>query len=39
LEQAVMVARRNKIYLSKIKKWAESQGEQKKYEIFVKRCK
>ncbi|MBM3713850.1 MAG: hypothetical protein FJW56_10555 [Actinobacteria bacterium] len=39
LDQAVIVAKRNKIYLSEIKKWAESQGEQKKYEIFVKRCK
>ena len=39
LDQAVMVAERNKIYLSEIKKWAETQGEQEKYEIFVKKCK
>ena len=39
LDQAVMVARRNKIYLSEIKKWAETQGEQEKYKIFVKRLR
>lgn len=39
LDQAVMVAKRNKIYLSEIKKWAENQSEQKKYKIFVKRLK
>jgi len=39
LDQAVMVAKRNKIYLSEIKKWAETQGEQEKYDIFVKRFK
>lgn len=39
LAQAVMVAKRNKIDIQDIKKWAEAQSEQKKYEIFVKRCK
>jgi len=39
LDQAVMVAKRNKIHLSEIKKWAEEQGEQEKYKIFVKRFK
>ena len=39
LDQAVMVAKRNKIYLSEIKKWAENQGEQEKYKIFVKRLR
>ena len=39
LDQAVMVAKRNKINMPNIKKWAEAQSEHKKYEIFVKRCK
>jgi hypothetical protein len=37
LDQAVMVAKRNKINLPDIKKWAEKQGEIEKYEIFVKK--
>jgi len=38
LEQAVMVAQRNKINLSKLRKWAIKQGEEefRKYKIFKK---
>lgn len=36
-DQAIMVARRNKINFLEIKKWAEKQGEKYKYEIFVKK--
>jgi len=39
LEQAVMVAKRNEINISEIKKWAQKQGEQEKYRIFLKRFK
>jgi len=39
LDQAVMVAKRNKINIQDVKKWAEKQGEQEKYKIFVKRLK
>ena len=39
LDQAVMVAKRNKIYLSEIKKWAVAELEQEKYKIFEKRFK
>jgi len=38
LDQAVMVAKRNKTYLPEIKKWAEKQGEIEKYEVFKKKC-
>jgi hypothetical protein len=38
LDQAVMVAKKNKIHLFEIKKWAEKQGEIKKYEVFKKKC-
>jgi hypothetical protein len=36
-DQAIMVAKRNKINFLEIKKWAERQGEKYKYEIFVKK--
>jgi hypothetical protein len=39
LGQAVMVAKRNKIYLPEIKRWAEKQGELEKYNVFAKKCK
>jgi len=39
LKQAVMVAKRNKIHLTEIKKWAERQGEIEKYEFFKKKCR
>ena len=38
LDQAVMVAKSNKIYLSEIKRWAENHGELEKYEVFIKKC-
>jgi hypothetical protein len=38
LDQAVMVAKNNKIHLPEIKKWAEKQSEVKKYEVFKKKC-
>jgi len=38
LDQAVMVAKSNKIYLSEIKRWAENHGELEKYDVFVKKC-
>ena len=38
LEQAVMVAKRNKIYLPEIKRWAEKQGALEKYNVFAKKC-
>lgn len=37
LDQAVMVAKKNKVYLSEIKKWAEKQGETEKYDVFKKK--
>ena len=37
LDQAIMVAKRNKIHLSEIKKWSEKQGEIEKYEVFKKK--
>lgn len=37
LDHAVMVAKRNRIYLQKIGKWAEKQGEIEKYEFFRKK--
>ncbi len=37
LDQAVMVAIRNKIDIQDIKKWAQKQGEIKKYNIFSKK--
>ena len=37
LDQAVMVAKRNKIYLPEIKKWAERLGELEKYNFFIKK--
>ena len=37
LDQAVMVAKINKINIQDIKKWAEKQGELKKYNIFIKK--
>jgi len=37
LNQAVMVAKRNKIYLQKIRKWAEKEGEIEKYGFFRKK--
>ena len=39
LDQAVMVAKRNKFHLPEIKEWAEKQGELKKYDVFKKKCK
>jgi hypothetical protein len=39
LDQAVMVAKRNKIYLPEIKRWAEKQGELEKYIVFAKKCR
>ena len=36
-DQALMVAKKNKINLSEIEKWAEKQGEKYKYEIFAKK--
>jgi hypothetical protein len=39
LDQAVMVAKRNKINIQDVKKWAENQGEQEKYKVFVKGLK
>jgi hypothetical protein len=38
LDQAAMVAKKNKIHLPEIKKWAEKQGEIEKYKVFKKRC-
>ena len=38
LEQAVMVAKRNEINLTEIKKWAEKHGEIEKYKVFKKKC-
>jgi len=37
LDQAVMVAKRNKIDIEDIKKWAAKQGELEKYNIFIKK--
>ncbi len=37
LDQAVMVAKRNKIDIQDIKKWAEKQGELEKYNVFIKK--
>jgi hypothetical protein len=37
LDQAVMVAKRNKIDIQDVKKWAEKQGELDKYNIFIKK--
>lgn len=37
LDQAVMVAKRNKIDIQNIKKWAGKQGELEKYNIFIKK--
>lgn len=37
LDQAVMVAKRNKIDLQDVKKWSEKQGELDKYNIFIKK--
>ncbi|MCL5073762.1 MAG: hypothetical protein M1308_23145 [Actinobacteria bacterium] len=37
LDQAVMVAKRNKIDIQDIKKWAEKLGELEKYNIFIKK--
>lgn len=34
-----MVAKRNKIHLPEIKKWAEKQGEIEKYKVFKKKCR
>ena len=39
LDQAVMVAKKNKIHLPEIKKWAGKQGEIEKYEVFKKKCR
>ena len=39
LEQAVMVIKRNKINLSKIKKWAREQEELEKYKAFIQKIK
>jgi len=39
INQAVMVAKSNKIYLSEIKRWAENQGELEKYGVFIKKCR
>jgi len=39
LDQAIMVAKRNKINLSEIKKWAKKQGESEKYNVFVKKLR
>jgi len=39
LDQAVMVAKRNKIYLPEIKRWSEKQGELEKYNVFAKKCR
>jgi hypothetical protein len=38
-DQAVMVAKRNKIDFLEIKKWAEKQSELEKYEVFKKKCR
>ena len=38
-DQAVMVAKRNKIDFPEIKKWAEKQSELEKYEVFKKKCR
>lgn len=37
LEQAVLVTRNNKVKLTKIRKWAESEGEIEKFKIFKKK--
>ena len=37
LDQAVMVAKRNKIDIQDVKKWTEKQGELEKYNIFIKK--
>jgi hypothetical protein len=37
LDQAVMVAKRNKIDIQDVKKWSEKQGELDKYNIFSKK--
>jgi hypothetical protein len=33
-----MVAKRNEINLTEIKKWAEKYGEIEKYKVFKKKC-
>ncbi|MFH0797637.1 MAG: hypothetical protein V2A65_11415 [Candidatus Omnitrophota bacterium] len=37
LEQAILVAKDNKVNLTKIKKWAEKEGEMEKFKIFQKK--
>ena len=39
LDQAIMVAKKNKIHYSDLKKWAEKQGEIEKYEVFKKKLR
>lgn len=39
LDQAVMVAKRNKIHLPEIKRWAEKQGAIEKHEFFRKKLR
>ncbi len=38
LDQAVMVAKRNKINMADIKRWSEKQGAREKHESFRKKC-
>ena len=39
LEQALLVAKNNKVNLTKIKKWAEKEGEMEKFKIFQKKLR
>jgi hypothetical protein len=39
LDQAIMVAKSNKIDIANIRKWAYNEGQQEKAEIFFKKCR
>ena len=39
LEQALLVAKNNRVNLAKIKKWAEKEGAMEKFEIFQKKLR